>query len=214
MTAIPPAQAVLTIVGLETRDPKFMLIKRTRDLAVDPKYVMPFWLRGLTPSINALRRFAGIPTIEFPRGALADGKGFSAPKEAEEELGLKVVFFIHAGSANADPGQLMASLPHMIAVMSSKPAAVDEREAQTFRGYALVTPEELLKQLRTQDGVSLSQVVTAIQTVAYDLTAATQVFDGEGEKIKISPEQLKALRMVFARVLSGAMSDLLLANEQ
>lgn len=208
VTAIPPAQAVFTIVGLDTADPRIMLIKRTRDLAAHPKYTMPFWLRGLTPSVNALRRFMGIATIEFPRGALADGKGFKAPKEAEEELGLKTEFFIHAGAANVDPGQFMASLPHMIAIMGTEKTLVDEVEKETFRGYDFVVPEELITSLRTQDGVSLSQVITAIQAVL-DLNENTQIFDGNGMPIQLPAERLVALRSVFARILRGPLEQII-----
>jgi hypothetical protein len=209
MICIPPAQAVLSLVNIDT-EPMFMLIDRTRDLAVAPEYVMPFWKQGLTPSLFALLDYVGIPTTEFPRGALADGVGFSVPQEAVEELGMEVSFFIHAGQgANPDPGQLAFSLPHMIAVMNTKTAVeIDEREAVTFRKFRLVKPENLLKELRTLDGVTLSQVVTFLQTIAYDLNVDTQAFSGTGSPLSLDTTTVSLLKTVAWNVLRGPIDHM------
>lgn len=207
--AIPPAQAVLAIVDL-FEDPHFMFIARTRDLAVDPEYVMPFWKEGLTPSINALLDYAGIETLEAPRGALADGVGFAVPQEAVEELGMEVGFFFkaHAG-ANPDPGMLACELPHMIAVMdTTRQVTIDERESITFNKFRLISPENLINELRTPDGVSLSQVMTFLQTVAFDLDENYPAALGDGSPAALTTETVRALKILAWRVLQGPLDHM------
>ncbi len=208
VTSIPPAQAIFSVVDIET-DPKIIFLKKARDLCLQEEYAMVFWNEGLTPEPMAVKDYMGSVHPEFPRGALADGVGFKTTPEAEQELGLKTKYFIRIPGANPDPGQMMSPIPYRIAFMSAEKEALDvDGEADMIKGLLVVKPEALFKQLDTYDGITQSQVFASIRYIVYEFNKDTEVLDGQGNKIELSDEEIMKIRMVFIRILQGPLDDL------